>query len=109
MRTEALNGRESKSMSQDDQKIPVRDEQPQQSNSDKTAAGMQGHTESGAEGRQTMENQMAEEPSGYRGENPGQSGMGGTAVHSGTPENASGQLNPSAPGDTGTTPGSTAE
>ena len=46
------------------------------------------------------------EPSGYRGNNSGTSGSGETHVASATPENAVGQLNPSSPGDTGTTPGS---
>ena len=44
--------------------------------------------------------------SGYRGNNPDPSGTGETHVSSATPENAVGQLNPSSPGDTGTTPGS---
>lgn len=48
------------------------------------------------------------EPSGYRGDNPSSAGPGSTAVTSGTPENKDGRLNPSSPGDTGTTPGSTA-
>ncbi len=46
------------------------------------------------------------QPSGYRGENPGTAGSGETHVESATPDNAVQQLNPSAPGDTGTTPGS---
>ncbi len=49
------------------------------------------------------------EPSGYRGENPSTAGSGETHVQSATPENAEGQLNPSAPAQTGTTPGSTAD
>ncbi len=48
-------------------------------------------------------------PSGYRGNNPGTSGSGETHVASATPENAIQQLNPSAPADTGTTPGSNAK
>lgn len=46
------------------------------------------------------------EPSGYRGNNAGTAGMGETRVKSSTPENAEGRLNPSAPAETGTTPGS---
>ncbi len=46
------------------------------------------------------------EPSGYRGNNSGTAGMGETHVTSATPENATGQLNASSPGETGTTPGS---
>ena len=87
--------------------VPVRDEHVQQDNSDKTAAEMSGSP--APTGRERAENREAEEPSGYRGENPGGSGMGNTSVSSDTPENANGRLNPSAPGDTGTTPGSTAE
>ena len=49
------------------------------------------------------------EPSGYRGNNSGTSGSGETRVTSPIPEKAVGQLNPSSPGDTGTTPGSNAE
>ncbi len=47
--------------------------------------------------------------SGYRGNNPGTAGSGETHVTSGTPENALGQLNGSAPAETGTTPGSNAK
>ena len=87
--------------------IPVRDEQVQQDNSDKTASAMEGVDP--ASGRERTEDAAGEEPSGYRGENPATSGSGSTRVQSETPENAMGRLNPSAPGDTGTTPGSTAE
>ncbi len=50
----------------------------------------------------------ATEPSGYKGENPATAGPGPTKVTSNTPENAVGELNPSAPEDSNTTPGSTA-
>lgn len=46
------------------------------------------------------------EPSGYRGDNPSTAGRGETKVESKTPDNADNSLNPSAPGETGTTPGS---
>ena len=46
------------------------------------------------------------EPSGYRGNNSGTAGMGETHVTSATPENSTNQLDASAPGETGTTPGS---
>ena len=46
----------------------------------------------------------AVQPSGPQGDNPGTAGPGQTAVRSSTPENKAGQLNPSAPGETGTTP-----
>ena len=49
------------------------------------------------------------EPSGYRGNNSGTAGMGETHVTSATPENATGRLDPSSPGETGTTPGSNAK
>jgi hypothetical protein len=46
------------------------------------------------------------EPSGPGGENPATAGSGERRVKSNTPENADGEINPAAPGDTGTTPGS---
>jgi len=46
-------------------------------------------------------------PSGPVGDNPGTAGLGNTAVASDTPENGLGHLNPSAPEDANTTPGST--
>ncbi len=54
-----------------------------------------------------QERAAAVEPSGPRGDNPATAGPGPTAVRSGTPENAAGHLDPSAPGNTGTTPNST--
>ena len=45
------------------------------------------------------------EPSGYKADNPATAGHGPTALHSITPENREGKLNPSAPGDAGITPG----
>jgi hypothetical protein len=47
--------------------------------------------------------------SGPRGDNPSTAGPGPTAVHSNTPENRPGQLNPSAPEDSNTTPGTTSD
>ena len=49
------------------------------------------------------------QPSGYRGNNPSTAGPGETHVESNTPDNAQKQLDPSAPGETGTTPGSNAK
>ncbi len=46
------------------------------------------------------------EPSGYKGDNPATAGQGPTAIHSATPENRDGQLNPSAPAEAGVTPAS---
>jgi len=48
------------------------------------------------------------QPSGPKGDNPSTAGSGETKVKSGSAEQAEGQLNPSAPGNTGTTPGSNA-
>ncbi|AFL87028.1 hypothetical protein Terro_0691 [Terriglobus roseus DSM 18391] len=47
------------------------------------------------------------EPSGVRGDNPATAGPGSTGIRSSTPENSAGHINPSAPGDTGTTPATT--
>ncbi len=44
------------------------------------------------------------EPSGYKGDNPSTAGSGPTAIHSNTPENRDGKLDPSAPGNAGITP-----
>ena len=49
------------------------------------------------------------ERSGYRGNNTGTSGSGEPHVASATPDNAQAQLNPSAPANTGTTPGTNAK
>jgi hypothetical protein len=57
------------------------------------------------------------QPSGPKGDNPATAGSGETRVKSetakggssGPAEQAEGQLNPSSPGDTGTTPGSNAK
>lgn len=48
-------------------------------------------------------------PSGYTGDNNSTGGGGETKVNSATPDNAVGKLNPSAPGETGTTPGTNGE
>ncbi len=50
------------------------------------------------------ETEAAVQPSGPSGGNPGTAGPGQTAARSATPENKAGTLNPSAPGETGTTP-----
>ncbi len=59
------------------------------------------------ESKSEIERDEKAEPSGYRGDNPSTAGPGGTGVRSGTPENKTGNLSPSAPGNTGTTPGTT--
>jgi hypothetical protein len=59
--------------------------------------------------RGTMEGDRGDakaQPSGPRGDNPATAGRGETSVNSNTAENAEGRINPSAPGQTGTTPGS---
>lgn len=43
------------------------------------------------------------QPSGPDGQNPATAGSGETHTKSQTPENAEGKINPSAPGETGTT------
>ncbi len=53
--------------------------------------------------------QHATEPSGPRGDNPATAGPGPTKVDSNTPENKEGAINPSAPEDSNTTPGTTTE
>lgn len=51
----------------------------------------------------------AAQPSGPRGDSPSIAGPGATAGSLKTPENRSGSLNPSAPEDSNTTPGTTGE
>jgi hypothetical protein len=51
----------------------------------------------------------AVEPSGPKGDNPATAGLGPTKIQSGTPENRLGRINPSAPEDANTTPGTTRE
>jgi hypothetical protein len=51
----------------------------------------------------------AAEPSGPRGDNPATAGPGPTKVQTSAPENRLGHINPSAPEDANTTPGSTHE
>jgi hypothetical protein len=53
--------------------------------------------------------QHAVEPSGPKGDNPATAGLGPTTVQSSTPENRLGRINPSAPEDSNTTPGTTRE
>ncbi|WP_263411233.1 hypothetical protein [Terriglobus tenax] len=56
----------------------------------------------------THEHDAKATPSGPTGDNPSTAGPGPTKVQSNTPENKTGQIDPSAPGETGTTPGSNA-
>jgi hypothetical protein len=51
----------------------------------------------------------AVQPSGPMGDNPATAGPGPTKVHSNTPENRLGHINPSSPEDANTTPGTTNE
>jgi hypothetical protein len=50
---------------------------------------------------------QAVEPSGPKGDNPSTAGPGPTRIKSTTPENRLGYINPSAPEDSNTTPGTT--
>jgi hypothetical protein len=61
------------------------------------------------QGRDQQSNQHAVEPSGPKGDNPATAGPGPTKVQSGTPENRLGHINPSAPENANTTPGTTDE
>jgi hypothetical protein len=49
------------------------------------------------------------QPSAPKGDHPGTAGTGETKVTSKVPEKAEGQINPSSPGNTGTTPGTNAK
>jgi hypothetical protein len=51
----------------------------------------------------------AAQPSGPKGDNPATAGPGPTKIQSGTPENRLGHINPSAPEDANTTPGTANE
>jgi hypothetical protein len=51
----------------------------------------------------------AVEPSGPKGDDPSTAGPGPTKVKSGTPENRLGHIDPSAPENANTTPGTTGE
>jgi hypothetical protein len=55
------------------------------------------------------EKHAAVEPSGPKGDNPATAGPGKTSVDSNTPENRNGHINPSAPEDANTTPGTVGE
>ena len=69
----------------------------------KNEAGSQANAAKG-----TMEGDRGDskaQPSGPLGDNPATAGPGETDVNSSTPENAANQINPSAPGETGTTSG----
>jgi len=57
----------------------------------------------------SAESKHAVEPSGPKGDNPATAGPGPTKVQSNTPENRLGRINPSAPEDSNTTPGTTRE
>jgi hypothetical protein len=70
---------------------------------------MEKKAEQGPAGTAGQERAAKVEPSGYRGDNPSTAGPGDVGVKSATPENNAGQLDPSAPGNTGTTPGTNAE
>lgn len=91
------------------QDITRKNEEPQSSNSEKTGQEQKEAAMPHAGSAEKAELNAGEEPSGYRGENPSTAGSGSTGIHSSTPENAAGKINPSAPGNTGITPSTTAE
>ena len=70
-------------------------------------AAKHGDVASAPQKTQPSEQKAGVEPSGAKGDNPSTAGPGQTAVHSTTPENALGRLNPSAPEDANVSPGST--
>ncbi len=84
---------------------------PQQSNQTPeqvhNAAKPGDHEQSAQQTHPPSKEGVAVEPSGPQGEDPSTAGPGQTSVRSGTPENALGHLNPSAPEDANATPGST--
>jgi hypothetical protein len=57
----------------------------------------------------TTNSRHAVEPSGPKGDNPATAGPGPTKVQTDTPENRLGHINPSAPEDANTTPGTANE
>lgn len=57
----------------------------------------------------TTGNKATGQQSGPKADKPATAGLGHTGVRSETPENAKGHLNPSAPEDANTTPGTTGE
>jgi len=82
--------------------MTVQNQKPQPEPSKKTS---QDHPQTPAPKYPPNPKQAAVQPSGPNGGDPSTAGPGQTAVRSDTPENNAGSLNPSAPGDTGTTPG----
>ncbi len=58
---------------------------------------------------QPAQHNVGATPSGPKGDNPATAGAGKTDVHSKTPENAAGHINPSSPEDANVTPGSAGE
>ncbi|MBW8746230.1 MAG: hypothetical protein JF584_01540 [Acidobacteria bacterium] len=65
------------------------------------------HSYPGMATTQQREHDAKVTPSGPKGDNPATAGPGHTEVRSSTPENKAGEIDPAAPGETGTTPGST--
>jgi hypothetical protein len=67
------------------------------------------HTPQSTDQHPATRSEHAVDPSGPKGDNPATAGPGPTQVQSGTPENRLGRINPSAPEDANTTPGTTRE
>jgi hypothetical protein len=61
------------------------------------------------EKRDGMEGDAEAQPSELKGDHPGTAGQGEIKVKSGAAGSGDGKLNPSAPGETGTTPGTNAK
>jgi len=59
--------------------------------------------------KESDESNAAVTPSGPRTDDPGTAGPGPTRMDSKTPDNQGGHLNPSAPEDANTTPGTTGD
>ena len=57
----------------------------------------------------TEDSEHAVQPSGSKGDNPATAGPGPTNILSDNPENRLGRINPSAPEDANTTPGTSRE
>src|SRR5438270_8082257 len=73
----------------------------QQANDQQTTQSAHQHPTKGSE--------HAVQSSGPKGDNPATAGPGPTNIRSGNPENRLGRINPSAPEDANTTPGTSSE
>jgi len=74
-----------------------------------TLEGREMYSKNQSSVNQEVDSKYAVEPSGPQGDNPSTASSGPTKVKSSTPENRLGHINPSAPENTNTTPGTTGE